>query len=75
MSTIKRINQAIEKFFSDGMSEAGKARIVANIEKANSKEYQFQVACHHITNQVIDDMLNDPFWVEVIAEAREAGTL
>ncbi len=70
---IKKINQAVENFFKANMSEAGKARIIANIEKANSKEYQWEKASHAIMTQVIDEMLNDPFWCEVIAEAKEAG--
>lgn len=71
----RKLNQAIEKFLSDGMSEAGKARILANIEKSNSQAYKMQIVNTMVVNEVIDDMLNDPFWVEVIAEARETGTL
>lgn len=53
------------------VSEETKARVVANIEKANSKAYKHQVASHAIVGQVIDDMVNDPFWREVITEAIE----
>lgn len=70
---IKKINQLVEKFFKDGVSEAGKARIIANIEKANSPDYKWQVACHDVAINVIDDMLNDPFWASVIMEAKENG--
>lgn len=72
---IKKINQLVEKFFNDGVSEAGKARIIANIEKANSPEYQWQVATHAVMVNVIDDMINDPFWAQVISECKEAGTI
>ena len=75
MSIIKKINQAVEIFFSNGMTEVGKARIIANIEKVNSPAYKMQVVNVMIANEIIDDMLNDPFWSLVIAEAKEAGTL
>lgn len=46
-----------------------KARTVANIEKQNSRLYKSQVAKHEIAVDIIDNMLNDPFWREVIAES------
>jgi len=72
---IKKINQAIENFFSKNISEIGKARIIANIEKANSKELQWMKYHNQVTVNVIDDMLKDPFWAQVIAEAQESGSL
>lgn len=71
----KRLNQVIEKFLCDGITEAGKKRIIANIEKSNSQAYKMQVVNVMVANEIIDDMLQDPFWSLVISEAREAGTL
>ena len=72
---IKKINKAIEKFLNDGMTEAGKARIIANIERANSQECKKMLEIHEVNSQVIDGILNDPYWITVIKESIEAGTL
>lgn len=61
----------ISLWLSNAMSEAGKARIVANIEKSNSTEYQMIVANHHFVNSVIDDILADPYWYDIAVQAIE----
>lgn len=48
-----------------------KARVVANIEQANSREYQMQVAEHHFVNSVIDDVLSDPYWFDIAQQAAQ----
>ena len=59
----------IAKLISNSISNEGKKRIVANIEKNNSKEYQYQVAEHAFVGSVIDDILADPYWREIAIEA------
>lgn len=54
------------------VSAEHKAHVVASIEQANSPEYQRQVAEYHLVNKVIDDMLQDPFWVDLIKEVLES---
>ena len=53
------------------VTEETKTRVVANIQKANSQEYQYQVASHALVTQVIDDMLKDPYWYEIMTECIE----
>lgn len=53
-------------------SEETKARVIANIEKANSKEYQRQKAESALIDQVIDEMLEDPYWYEIAVKALES---
>lgn len=50
-------------------SEATKKKTVEAIEKANGREYQHQVASYYLIEKVIEDMLKDPFWVEIIETA------
>lgn len=60
------------ELFQAKVNDETKQRTVAAIEAANSYEYRAQVAEHNLVNRVIDDMLNDPFWRDVINEAIEA---
>ena len=53
------------------VTEETKNRVVANIQKANSHEYQHQVASHALVTKVIDDMLADPYWRETMIECTE----
>ena len=65
----------IKLFSLIDVTEEVKARTVKAIQEANSPEYKHQVASRAIVTQVIDDMLADPYWREVIEEAKAAGTL
>ena len=65
------INLLTKLFGKFEVTDETKARVVANIEKANSREYQYQVASHALVTKVIDDMLNDPYWREIMIECTE----
>jgi len=56
----------------EDVSPETKARVVNNIEQANSREYRIQVAEHYLIDHVIDDVLSDPFWRELAIDAIEA---
>lgn len=66
---IKKADEKITKVIFGDVSEETKARVVANIEKANSEEYRFQVASHQLVTNVMDDILADPYWREIAIEA------
>jgi len=54
--------------FAPRTNEAHKAQVVKNIEKANGRGYKSQLAGQAIANEVLNDMLSDPFWADVIAD-------
>lgn len=57
---------------------SNKQRVVENIEKANSDYYQQQKALHAVTNsainEVIDNMMNDSYWSELIENYVKNGS-
>ena len=50
-------------------SDETKRKTVEAIEKVNGREYQHQVASYYLIEKVIEDMLNDPFWRDIIETA------
>lgn len=51
------------------VTQETKDRTVKAIQQANSKEYKHQKACHALVNKVMDDVLSDPYWMELASQA------
>lgn len=63
-----KLSTLLKQAFTE-VTEERKQATLASIEQANSKEYQMQVAEHHFINSVIDDVLSDPYWLEIAQQA------
>lgn len=58
-------------FGKSEVTEETKTRVVNNIKKANSLEYQMQIAEDALIEKVIDDMWADPYWRDIMIECAE----